>query len=43
MDPIKSSADVKEASCRVHETLVFNNDNKPRFASAPVLDRSHAS
>ena len=43
MDPIQSRADVKEASYCVQETLVFNNENKPRFASAPVLDRIRAS
>ena len=43
MDPIRSGADVKEASYCLQETLVFNNENKPRFASAPVLDRIRAS
>ena len=42
MDPIQSSADVKGGFC-VQEILVFNNENKPRFASAPVLDRIRAS
>ena len=32
-----------EASYSVKETLVFNNESKPRFASAPVLDRISAS
>ena len=43
MDPIQSSADVKEASYCVQEILALNNQSRPRFAFAPVLDRIRAS
>ena len=45
MNPIQSSTNVKRlyASYCVKETLVFNNKSKPRFASAPALDRIRAS
>ena len=42
LDPIQSSADVKEDSYCVQETLVFNNENKPCFLSLSVLDRIRA-
>ena len=35
-------ADVKEASFCVQESIVCNNKSKPRFASAPALDRIRA-
>ena len=43
MDPIQRSADVKRGFLLHTETLVFNNENKPRFASASVLNRIRAS
>ena len=38
MDPIQSNADVKRGSL-LRTGNPRNNENKPRFASAPVLDR----